>query len=466
MNSNNKSTDLNFIKLVKSYPIIYDKEHSRGQKNSLMKNEAWSEIAQIFKKSEVACITRWKSIRDRFGKEFRRQQENAQDTTNWELFPHLLFLKDHYKQGSARNDSIEGVRYQPRVRKRKPNRGEDCGDGEGDEEICPEELTLNQNIISLVKQHDVLYDRKRVRDSKNLAAKNEAWTVIANSLDVTEEICYMKWKKLRDRFSREYRQFQLYPERPITWIYFNDLRFLESHYRKGIPLPVDEIKRKVKCSPDPNENPWGEDLTKSLCYSENEDNHHDHDPDSDDLITEETLINNMPEQPFDDFIYMQPKKQCLSNDNSEASNIQVTYHVTQDMTSNPVSQTSFNSNVTTTHTSVQHATLSESLIPVTSDAEEKLHNVISNMECVLKQSHDCLRAVQNQKEHYRNELLQRNNTFNMQPQMLDKVNMLLDGLLPEQRNKAERKILQFLCECQIKTLNNEEINDVAPVNIY
>lgn len=87
---------------------------------------------------------------------------------------------------SARNDSIEGVRYQPRVRKRKPNRGEDCGDnGEGDEEISPEELSLNQNIITLVKQHDVLYDRKRVRDSKNLAAKNEAWTIIANSLDVT-----------------------------------------------------------------------------------------------------------------------------------------------------------------------------------------------------------------------------------------------------------------------------------------
>lgn len=48
-----------------------------------------------------------------------------------------------------------------------------------------------------------------------------------------EETCYMKWKKLRDRFSREYRQIQLNPEKPITWIYFNDLRFLESHYRKG-----------------------------------------------------------------------------------------------------------------------------------------------------------------------------------------------------------------------------------------
>lgn len=95
----NKETDLEFIKLVQSYPILYDKEHTRGQKNSTMKNQAWQEIAQIMKKSEIACTTRWKSIRDRFGKEFRRQQEFPQETTTWELFPHLLFLKDHYKQG-------------------------------------------------------------------------------------------------------------------------------------------------------------------------------------------------------------------------------------------------------------------------------------------------------------------------------------------------------------------------------
>lgn len=56
---------------------------------------------------------------------------------------------------------------------------------EGEDDINPEEITLNQNIIALVKQHDVLYDRKRVRDSKNLAAKNEAWSIIANSLDVS-----------------------------------------------------------------------------------------------------------------------------------------------------------------------------------------------------------------------------------------------------------------------------------------
>lgn len=96
---NNKASDLEFVKIVEGYPILYAKEHTRGHKNSSLKNDVWREIAQNLNKSEVACITRWKSIRDRFGKEFRRQQENPQEVTNWELFPHLMFLKDHYKHG-------------------------------------------------------------------------------------------------------------------------------------------------------------------------------------------------------------------------------------------------------------------------------------------------------------------------------------------------------------------------------
>ncbi|XP_065357855.1 transcription factor Adf-1 [Calliphora vicina] len=456
----NKETDLEFIKLVQSYPILYDREQSRGQKNSNMKNEAWQEIAQIIKKSEIACITRWKSIRDRFGKEYRRQQENSQDTTNWELFPHLLFLKDHYKQGSARNDAIESIKYAPRVRKTKPKR--EYANNDVEEEIKPEELALNQNIIALVKQHDVLYDSKRVRDSKNLAAKNEAWTTIANTLDVTEQVCYTKWKKLRDRFSREYRQLQLHPERPITWIYFNDLKFLQNHYRRGIPLPVDEIRSKTKLSPVYNENPWGDDLNKSFGYSDSADQQNDDQDSSDHLIAEETTVMN----DLDELLYIAPKKQCLSDTRND-SPIQVSYHVSHDMTTtNPVTSTSYTN--TTTNASIYPTSFSETsaVNSSPSEAEQKLQNVISNMECVLQQSQDCLKAVQQQKETFKQEILQKSNSINLQTEMLQKVNVLLDGLQPEQRNKAERKILQFLCECQIKILNNEEINDVKPVNIY
>lgn len=60
-----------------------------------------------------------------------------------------------------------------------------------DVKISPEELALNQNIIALVKEHDVLYDRKRVRDSKNLTAKNEAWTNIANALGISGKSIFL-----------------------------------------------------------------------------------------------------------------------------------------------------------------------------------------------------------------------------------------------------------------------------------
>ncbi|KAM7352503.1 uncharacterized protein ACRADG_004991 [Cochliomyia hominivorax] len=460
----NKEADLEFIKLVQSYPIIYDREQSRGQKNSNMKNEAWQEIAQIVKKSEIACITRWKSIRDRFGKEYRRQQENAQDTTNWELFPHLMFLKDHYKQGTARNDVIETIKYTPRVRKTKPKK--DYASTE-EEDIKPEELALNKNIIALVKQHDVLYDRKRVRDSKNLAAKNEAWSFIASALDVSEQECYTKWKKLRDRFSREYRQLQLNPEKPITWIYFDDLKFLQSHYRKGIPLPVEEIKCRAKQSPANNDsNPWGDDLNKSFGYSDTTVEQHIEDQETEDsndhLITEETEMND-----FDELLYIAPKKQCLSDSRNDAP-IQVSYHISPDLSAanaNQLHQASYSNsnNNSLTNEQIFQTTICET---ASTEAEQKLQNVINNMECVLRQSQDCLKAVQQQKEIYKQEILQKNNSINLQTDMLQKVHVLLDGLQPDQRNKAERKILQFLCECQIKILNNEEIIDVKPVNIY
>lgn len=170
----------------------------------------------------------------------------------------------------------------------------------------------------------------------------------------------------------------------------------------------------------------------------------------------------MAEQPFDELLYIPPKRQCLSNDNSHTSNIQVSYHVTQDMAMNSVKEASFNTPTTSARQTTNESYMSNS----NTDAEEKLHTVIANMECVLRQSQDCLKTVQQQKEYYKSELQKSSNNINMQPQMLQKVHLLLDGLEPEQRNKAERKILQFLCECQIKTLNNEEINDVMPVNIY
>lgn len=222
-------------------------------------------------------------------------------------------------------------------------------------------------------------------------------------------------------------------------------------------MPIEEIKRKEKASAmqTTTDNPWGDDFNKTY-YSDTEDHH--------DLITEETDIQELQEEHFDELLLIPNKP--VNNNHPAQHTMQVTYHVTQDMTSTPTTYVS--------HTAVAPhpiatvaTTSSECMISSTPlDAEDKLHSVITNMETVLRQSQDCLKVLQQQKDQHRNELLQQCNNITLQPEMLQKVHILLDGLQPDQRMKAERKILQFLCECQIKTLNNEEISDVTPVNIY
>lgn len=213
---------------------------------------------------------------------------------------------------------------------------------------------------------------------------------------------------------------------------------------------MDEIKSKQKLSH--NENPWGDELNK-FSYSET-DQHNEADSD-DQLISDETTM-----QEIDELLFIPPKKQCLSSNHNEPC-LQVTY-VTQDV--NSMTQGTYTT--TKTHDPMYATSLNETTNSNSNEAEDKLQNIICNMECVLRQSQDCLKVVQQQKEVIKQELLQKNSCFSIQTEMLQKVHVLLDGLQPEQRNKAERKILQFLCECQIKILNNEEINDVTPVNIY
>jgi len=84
--------DGELIKLIESHPILYDKDSARSVKNAAQKDAAWKAISQKLGASERACITRWKSIRDRFGKEFRRFQERPDEPTYWDMFPRLLYV--------------------------------------------------------------------------------------------------------------------------------------------------------------------------------------------------------------------------------------------------------------------------------------------------------------------------------------------------------------------------------------
>ena len=45
--------------------------------------------------------------------------------------------------------------------------------------------------------------------------------------------------------------------------------------------------------------------------------------------------------------------------------------------------------------------------------------------------------------------------------VLVRIKALLEGLDAVNRGKAEKRILSYLCKCQLKTLENESIDDIS-----
>ncbi|XP_018789555.1 PREDICTED: uncharacterized protein LOC108969359 [Bactrocera latifrons] len=433
--------DVRLIKLVQSHPILYDRNLARGPKTSSLKDDIWKKLSLQLNCSERACITRWKSIRDRFGKELRRAQENPEEAVNWDMFEHLLFLREHYKHGQTNSEALLNIKYEPKKRKRgrKPRReceAEVFKEERDDDDVDPEELIENQQLIELVKEHPVLYDKYKIRDSKNLTLKNDAWHDISESMGISEEICYKRWKKLRDRFAREYRHQKIYPERSVTWVYFQDLSFLEDHYRKGIPLPVDTIRqrKKMKATTASTDETWVDDCP--FLYVK--DGHHSHDEDIDDIDPAFSEVNS---NSLDELIIM-PKSNDSFND------------IVIDESITPPGNTSQSSFQMSEGTNLE-------------EPEQKLSVVISGIQQVLEQSQECLKTLQKQKEQQKQQMQSDVSlSINAEVSMIQKVHILLDGLNLPNRTLAERRIVQFLCECQIKTLNNVDIEDVDGTEDY
>lgn len=81
------------------------------------------------------------------------------------------------------------MRFEPRERKKrtKVDMEQERRRKDEEEEDSQDDL-LNEQLIELVKSHPVLYDRHKIRVSKNLAAKNEAWREISENLNVSGEL--------------------------------------------------------------------------------------------------------------------------------------------------------------------------------------------------------------------------------------------------------------------------------------
>ncbi|XP_030384155.1 uncharacterized protein LOC115631523 isoform X2 [Scaptodrosophila lebanonensis] len=475
------------VDLIESFPILYDKDSARGMQNASRKDAAWKTVSLKLGASERACITRWKSIRDRFGKEFRRFQEHPNEPTYWDMFPRLLFLKDHYKHGLVKHESLDGMKFLPKERRRRVRSrfGESEKKLEEEEEQDQESIELNQRLIELVKIHPVLYHRKQIRDSNNLSAKNDAWRLISESLEVSEELCYNRWKKLRDRFAREYRNHQINQSQPVTWRYYNNLQFLAHHYRKGVPLIIENLKRPGRPSKGQSEiteispssmymgaspQVWGADYPYSSDNEELEENEERYDDPDDEIAVISDAgqqLEQQVQQEQQTFI-VEEEPTLMVEQQQQPQQLHLSTNTTPSLEETQLHSESFA--VGGEEVLIDPSTtVSNSGDDPTPAPEKLIGNVISNIETVLRQSKDCLQALHAQNQRHQLELEATTTAAQMGTsanQMLSKAQMLLDSLSPEQRRNAERKIVHFLCECQIKTLDGDEIEDVAPCQIY
>lgn len=306
------------------------------------------------------------------------------------------------------------------------------------------------------------------------------------SFILVEELCYNRWKKLRDRFAREYRNHQINQSAPITWRYFNDLMFLGRHFRKGVPLVIENIKKRGRprkishcqveqagstvtagLSAAAGEHIWGGDYPYSTD-NDNDDLEEDEltydDPDDIEVVSDvEQELIQMDMAPIEEEQLQlgQPQEQFLEP--AESLDVTTTVpamHDQQQQQQQLLQLTVEQGHHLSADSSALMVGLADIVQPnaAATNAEKLFGTVISNMETVLQQSKDCLHLMQHAATTTPPALT--NNS------LLSKVQMLLDGLGAEQRRQAERKILHFLCECQIKTLDGQEIEDVAPCHIY
>lgn len=302
-----------------------------------------------------------------------------------------------------------------------------------------------------------------------------------------EELCYNRWKKLRDRFAREYRNHQINQSAPITWRYFNDLIFLGRHFRKGVPLIIENIKkrgrpRKTSHCQSVEQSGSTTVTTAGLGVAAGEhiwggDYPYSTDNDNDELEEEEDELNY--DVPDDIEVVSDVEHELIQMDMAleEEQQQQLQLQQQQEQFIEPaesldVTTSSMPATMDEQQQQLQlsmeedHLTADSSAVIVVEpdasapNAEKLIGTVISNMETVLQQSKDCLHLLQHAAAASTPPPALVNNT------LLNKVQMLLDGLGAEQRRQAERKILHFLCECQIKTLDGQEIEDVAPCHIF
>lgn len=87
--------DERLIREIQKRQSLYDKTNE-DYNNYKVKDHAWEDIAHILEAPVTKCKARWKSLRERFVREVKRNRRLGypEDTTRWNHFKKMNFIKD------------------------------------------------------------------------------------------------------------------------------------------------------------------------------------------------------------------------------------------------------------------------------------------------------------------------------------------------------------------------------------
>uniref|UniRef100_A0A915EUH3 MADF domain-containing protein n=1 Tax=Ditylenchus dipsaci TaxID=166011 RepID=A0A915EUH3_9BILA len=90
-------------KIVGTHPALYDHNH-KGYKSNEIRIKEWYEVAQAVGQPVEFARIRWKTLRDRFKKECRKQQQ-SNEPSQWLHFADMMFLAPFVRDRPCTDDS-------------------------------------------------------------------------------------------------------------------------------------------------------------------------------------------------------------------------------------------------------------------------------------------------------------------------------------------------------------------------
>ncbi|CAD6190225.1 unnamed protein product [Caenorhabditis auriculariae] len=205
--------NLRLIEAVKHSRCIFD-SGDRQYRNTEYKNKVWNRLVSVlsFEGDPRALASRWKQLRDKYGKEKRKAKYSAEPSV-WQYYKHLQFLDPHMTDRTDVSPS------------RKENH---------DVQLVVTDPSFPGRLIDEVHLQPCLFD---IRDPKyrHSDCRHQAWNQIIQNLRYPSNISsiYKQWKKLRDRYVREKRRLKLQADAGIheesTWELYGAMQWMDPY---------------------------------------------------------------------------------------------------------------------------------------------------------------------------------------------------------------------------------------------